>query len=74
MVLSHDRNILLSKLHAIDSPPLPTFGDVTGTEAINAVRHQGSVFQSILKLGICAASPSSTNHRDEHGGSLVREC
>jgi hypothetical protein len=38
------------KLHDIDSTQLPTFGDVTGAEEINAVRQQSSVFQSILKL------------------------
>jgi hypothetical protein len=38
------------KAHGIDSTRNPTFGDVTGTEAIKAVRQPPSVFQSVLKL------------------------
>jgi Transposase DDE domain/Domain of unknown function (DUF4372) len=48
--LSPERNILLYKLHSIDSTQLPTFGDVTGPEEINTVRQHNSVFHSILKL------------------------
>jgi Transposase DDE domain/Domain of unknown function (DUF4372) len=48
--LSPERNILLYKLHGIDSTQFPTFGDVTGPEEINTVRQHNSVFHSILKL------------------------
>jgi hypothetical protein len=48
--LSPERNISLYKLHGIDSTRIPTFGDVTGTEEIKAVRQHTSVFQTILKL------------------------
>jgi hypothetical protein len=48
--LNPERNILLYKAHGIDSTQLPTFGDVTGPEEINAVRQHNSVFHSILKL------------------------
>jgi hypothetical protein len=48
--LSPERNILLYKLHSIDSTQVPTFGDVTGAEEINAVQQHISVFHSILKL------------------------
>jgi hypothetical protein len=48
--LSPNRNIPLYKSHSIDSTQLPTFGDVTGTQEVNAVRQHNSVFHSILKL------------------------
>jgi hypothetical protein len=48
--LSPERNILLGKAHGIDPTQVPTFGDVTGTEEITAVRQHNSVFHSILKL------------------------
>jgi hypothetical protein len=48
--LSPERNISLYKSHSIDSTGLPTFGDVTGTEEINAMQPHISVFHSILKL------------------------
>jgi hypothetical protein len=48
--LSPDGNILLAKAHSIDSTQFPTFGDVTGTEEVNAVPPHNSVFHSLLKL------------------------
>ena len=48
--MNPERNILLYKAHGIDFTQLPTFGDVTGPEEINAVRQHNSVFHSILKL------------------------
>lgn len=48
--LSPERNIPLYKSHGIDSTQFPTFGDVTGTEEVNAVQPHNSVFHSLLKL------------------------
>jgi IS4 transposase len=41
---------LLYKAHDIDSTQVPTFGDVTGHEEVNAVPHDNSVFHSMLRL------------------------
>jgi hypothetical protein len=41
---------LLYKAHDIDSTQVPTFGDVTGHEEVNAVSHDNSVFHAMLKL------------------------
>jgi len=42
--LSPERNVLLYQPHSIHSTRFPTFGDVTGTEQINAVQPHNSVF------------------------------
>jgi hypothetical protein len=49
-ILESRSQYFLAKAHGIDSTRIPTFGDVTGTEEINAVRQHPSVFHSILKL------------------------
>jgi Domain of unknown function (DUF4372) len=41
---------LLYESHGIDSTQVPTFGDATGHEEINAVPHDNSVFHSMLNL------------------------
>jgi hypothetical protein len=46
--LSPARNIPLYKVHSIDSTRFPTFGDVTGTQEINAMQQHNSIFHSIV--------------------------
>ena len=49
-VFNPQPNIPLYKSHGIDLTQFPTFGDVTGTEEVNAVQPHNSVFHSLLKL------------------------